>query len=151
MDADEIAFLEEPVHGIGQAAAHAEHRAVEIGARPQVRDGAQKLGGVAFFLQRIVLRRLAYQLERSRLHFPALAGGGRGDEFAAHLHRGAGAHLGDRLIAGNGGIGDDLEVAQAGAVVEFDKGKRLGIAAGADPPGHLELLTGFFALQDMLD
>ena len=39
------------------------------------------------------------------------------------------------LVAGDAGIGDDLEVAEAGAVVEFEKGKRLGVPAGADPAG----------------
>ena len=56
VDVDEIALLEEPVDGVGHAAADAEHRAVEVGARPEVGDAAQELGAVAFFLQRIVLR-----------------------------------------------------------------------------------------------
>ena len=80
-----------------------------------------------------------------------MTGGGGRHEFAVHFHRGAGAHLGDGLVAWDGGVGDDLEVAEAGAVIEFDKGKRLGVAAGADPTGHVEIVTGFAALQDMLE
>ena len=44
---DEIALLEELVDGVGQPAARAEHRAEQVRARTQVRDGAQELEACA--------------------------------------------------------------------------------------------------------
>ena len=59
VDVDEIPLVEKPVDREGHAAADAEHRAVEIGARPQMGDAAQELLAVAFLLQRIILRHAA--------------------------------------------------------------------------------------------
>ena len=55
------------------------------------------------------------------------------------------------LVAGNAGVGDDLEIAEAGAVVEFEKRERLRIPAGADPAGDVKIIGGFLAAQDVLD
>jgi hypothetical protein len=57
----------------------------------------------------------------------------RGDELAVHLDRGAGVGPGDVGVVGQGGVDDDLQPLEAGAVVEFDEREGLGIAAGADP------------------
>ena len=59
VDVDEIPLLEEPVDGIGHAAAGAEHRAIEVGAWPQMSDATQELGTVPFLLQGIVIGRAA--------------------------------------------------------------------------------------------
>src|SRR3712207_7822367 len=48
---NEIALLKEGVDRIGHSIPHAEHRAEEIRARPQVCDFAQELRRVAFLLQ----------------------------------------------------------------------------------------------------
>ena len=46
------------------------------------------------------------------------------------------------LVVGQLAVGDDLHVAVAGAVVELEKAEAaLGIAAGADPALHLDLLA----------
>ena len=85
------------------------------------------------------------------MHFPLLAGGRRGDQLPEHLHRGAGGHCGDVLIAGNAGVRDDLQVAEASAVVEFEKREGLRVAAGAHPAGDLQILQRLLPPQDMLD
>lgn len=48
-------------------------------------------------------------------------------------------------------IRDDLEIAGTGAVIEFEKGKRLGITAGADPACRVEIVTRLLAAQDVFD
>ena len=50
------------MHGVSHPAAHAEDRAVEIGARAEVGDGAEEFRAVALFLKRIILGNLAEQL-----------------------------------------------------------------------------------------
>jgi hypothetical protein len=59
MHVDKTALLEKLVDRIGHAAAHAEDRAIEIRARAKVGDAPEELGGVAFFLERIILRHTA--------------------------------------------------------------------------------------------
>ncbi len=56
VQAEEPPLPEETVHGEGGLRADPEKRAVLVGARPQVGDGAQKLVGVALLLQRVGLR-----------------------------------------------------------------------------------------------
>ena len=46
---------------------------------------------------------------------------------------GAGGHFGDVVVAGDAGIGNTLDVGQAGAVIHFQEGKLFGVTAGADP------------------
>ena len=84
---------EKAVHRVAHPAADAEHRAVEIGPRPQVGDAAKELGRVPLFLQRKVLRRLTQQADRRRLHLPRLLPALRRHQLALHRERGPGAHL----------------------------------------------------------
>ena len=115
----EPAFLEEVVDGVGQAAAHAEHGAEEVGARPQVRDGAQELGRVALLLQRVGLVGRAHDAERRGLDFPLLPAALGGDERPRDRDRGAGEQVAHGGVVGQRGVDDHLEVPEAGAVVEL--------------------------------
>ena len=106
---------------------------------------------MAFFLERVIFGCLAEQFQRGRLHFPKLPGGGGRDQFPAHFHRGTSVHFRNRLVAGDPRVGDDLEVSEAGAVVELEEGKRLGVPAGAHPACDVEVIGGFGAFEDVLD
>ena len=133
MDIDEVAALEELVDGEGQPAARAEHGAEEVRARTQVGDGAQEFQRVALLLQRVGGVRRADQFDPRRAQFPFLPLRRRGDQFALDDGRSAGGEVRDLVVAGRAGVHDHLEVGEAGAVVEFEEGKALGVAPRADP------------------
>ena len=126
-------FLIELVDGVGEPAADAEDSAEEVRARPQVGDLAEELHRVALFLERVGGVGLADHGEAGGDNLPFLAGALGLNELAAHLEGGAGVGLGDVRVVGQGGVGDDLDALEAGAVVELDEGEGLGVAAGADP------------------
>ena len=89
--------MEEPVDRLRQRVAHARHRADHVGARPQVRDLAQKLHRVRLRLDRIGVRILdpADDLDRVRLHLERLALAVRRHDRAGRLDRAAGGELED--------------------------------------------------------
>jgi hypothetical protein len=116
-----------------------------------VGDGSEEFGAVAFFLEWEVIGGFADEVDGGCMEFPFLALGWGWDEFAVDLDGGAGAHLGEVFAAGDADIGDDLEVSEAGSVVEFDEGECFGVAAGADPSGDVEVIAGFFAVEDVFD
>ncbi len=89
VDMDEAPLLKKTMHRVRHAAAHPEDIAKQVRARPQVRDGAQKLRCVPLFLKRISRVRPAHQAQLPRLHLPALAGRGRVHQGALHLDRGS--------------------------------------------------------------
>mmetsp|Transcript_41804 Transcript_41804/g.97891 ORF Transcript_41804/g.97891 Transcript_41804/m.97891 type:complete len:293 (+) Transcript_41804:864-1742(+) len=79
--------VEELVRRVCQRRAHACDGAEHVGARAQVSNRAEKLEGVALLLQGVgVCRALAHELQRRRLHFDHLPGGGRLDHLAVHRH-----------------------------------------------------------------
>ena len=86
---DEVALLEELMHRERQPAAHAEHGAVEIRARAQMRDGAQELLRVALLLQRIRRVRRPDQLDARGPQFPFLALRRGGHQLPLDHRRGA--------------------------------------------------------------
>ena len=55
------------------------------------------------------------------------------------------------ITTGNAYIGNDLQVGEAGTIVEFDEGKSFRITPGANPTGHTKFIRGLFPMQDMLD
>jgi hypothetical protein len=67
-----------------------------------------------------------------------------------HLDRGTGVGPGDLGIVGEGGVDDDLQALEAGAVVELDEREGLGIAAGADPALEEDGVGGAVALRASL-
>ena len=126
-------ILEKLVDRVGEAAAHAEDGAEQIGAGPQVSDFTQELQRVPFLLQRIGGVSFAKHGKRFRDDFPLLTAAFGLNKFAANLDRGTGIGAFDIGVIGQRGIDDDLHAFKAGAVVEFDKGKDLGVTAGAHP------------------
>ena len=133
MDVIETTVLEELVDGMGEPRAHAEQRAVFIGARPQVGDGAQELVGMPLLLQRVILGTGPDDRDAIGLDFPTLPAPGRGDEPAFYGNRRAGAEVFDLGIIAEPGLRDDLDASQARPVVKLKKRESLRVPAGPDP------------------
>ena len=110
-------------------------------------DGAQELYTVALLLQGIVRRGRALDRDLGRLKLKRLLGLGREHDLADDDERRADVLGGDLLIVGeNVRVHDDLQVAEAGAVVELDEAEGLEVADGlgpaADGHGHAAVMPG---------
>ena len=138
VDVDEAAVVEEAVNGLSRHRADAEGALEQVGARAQVRDGAQVLGRMALLLERVVDRAFAQHAQRLGLQLERLRHIGRDDQAALGLDGAAHGDLfGDfAVIIQAGFLHDDLQVSEAGAVVELDERKVLGFAHGTHPALH---------------
>ena len=151
VDVAEGFFLEKLVDGVSESAAYAEDGTEKIGAGAEVGDFAEKFEGVAFFLEWVSGIRFTEDFEFLGDDFPFLALTLRGDEFAADGDRCAGAGAGHGGVVGQGGVDDDLDALEAGAVVELDEGKGFGVAAGADPALEKDGVEGLRAGEGVFD
>ncbi len=151
MHVNKTAFLKELVDRKSEPAPDAKDAAEKVGARTQMSDLAQELRGVSLFLQRVTIIGRAHDLDGIGDHLPALSFALRCDERAAHhdgsardemLHRGV---IRERIFR------DDLQVPQAGAIVQFDEGKILRIAPSADPSLHQHSPDRLGAVQSVPD
>ena len=147
VDVGEAAALEELMHREGRSGAHAEGRVEEVRARAEMLDGAQELDAVALLLQGIVRRGRTLDRDLGRLELKRLLGLGREHDLADDDERRADVLGGDLLIVGeNVRVHDDLQVAEAGAVVELDEAEGLEVADGlgpaADGHGHAAVALG---------
>jgi hypothetical protein len=70
------------------------------------------------------------------LDFPLLSGTLAGDEAAFDLQGSASGHSGDVVVARDACVGDHLNPAEAGTVIQLKERKRLRIAPRADPSGE---------------
>ena len=140
LDIDEAPALEELVNGVGRHGADAEGGGKQIGAGPQVLDGAQELHAVALLLQGIVGGGLTLHLDGVGLDLQRLLGvrcqhyGAADDQGRAHVLRG------DLLIIGQllGGH-DHLQIPEAGAVIQLDEAEGLHVADGTRPAADGDL------------
>ena len=114
-------------------------------------DGAQELRRVALLLQRIVVRPSPISSQRVACSSHFCPAAGEGTSLPATTTEAPVVIFAISLGAGHAGVDHDLEVGQAGAVVEFEEGKALGVAPGADPAGDVEIVTGFLAAENVLD
>lgn len=151
VDVVEISLAEEVVDGVAHGAAQAEHGAIEIGARAEVSDGAEEFGAVAFFLEWVIGGGGAEEGNFSRVEFPRLGGALGGEPFAVDGDGGAGGHLREMLGAGRACVDDDLEVLEAGAVVEFEEGECFIVAASAHPARDAGGGVGLIGLEPFAD
>ena len=113
VDVNEVAFIEETMHRIGKAAAHAEDGAVEVRAGTKVSDGAKKFGRVTFFLKGEIVGRFAHELHHGGANFPALASSGTLDKFSEDAHGGTGRYFRNEFRSGNALIDDRLDPLEA--------------------------------------
>ena len=75
-------------------------------------------------------------------HLGGLSLGRRGADFAADADAAADAEMEDLvLVVGQLAVGDDLNVAEAGAVIDFEEAEAPLVAAGADPSLELDVLA----------
>ena len=140
VDIDEAPVLEEAVDGVGRHAPHPEGGGEQVGAGPQVGDGAQVLHAVALFLEGVLGGGGALHCHGGGLHLQGLLGL-RGEYHSAGDGQGR-AHVlsGDLPVVVQGaGVQDDLQVLEAGAVVELHEAEGLHIPDGAGPAGHEHL------------
>ena len=142
MDVDEAALLEELVDGERNQAADTENGLEGVGARAQMRDGAQILHGVALGLDGKVRRGRAFDIDLLCLKLKRLLGVGRQDERTGHDHGGADVQLGDLGEIRKLGAVDDLHLREKRAVGQVDEAEVLAGAQIAHPAADLDLLTG---------
>ena len=134
VDVDEAAALEKLMHGVGGSGADAEGGGEEIRARTQMLDRAQILDAVALFLQRIVRRGRALDLDGDGFELKRLLGVRREHDGASGDERRADILRADLLIIGKlVRVQNNLQVAEAGAVVELDEAEGLHVADGPCP------------------
>ena len=127
--------------GEGDQGTDPEYRGKGIGPDAQMGDRAQILKAVALFLQGIVGRGSALDLDLLSLHFKGLFGTGRRDDGTGRQDRGADIQFGYgreilQLFAVN-----DLQGLEAGTVIEHDKSDRLGVTVVSDPAAGCDLFA----------
>ena len=117
-------------------------------------DGAEVLEGRPLLLDRVGFRIApAVDGELGRLDFGRLPLGGRLEHLAFDADAATDIELFDvGFVVGEIGVGDDLHVAEAGAVVEFDEAEAaFGVAAGADPALQEDLFADAFLKASLCD
>ena len=120
--------------GVGGHAPHPEGGGEQVGPGPQVLDGAQVLHAVAFLLEGVLRGGGALHRDGGGLDLQGLLGLRR-EGHGAGDHQGR-AHVlgGDLLIVVQGvGVHDDLQVFEAGAVVQLDEAEGFHVPDGAGP------------------
>ena len=142
---DKALLLEEAVDGVGRGAAHPESRREGVGAGAQMGHGAQKLHGVALFLQGILRRADAQQLHAVGVDLQRLLRAGGQHHAAHHAHAGAHAGLGPVLVIFQlGGLEHHLQVLEAGAVAQLNEADVFRVPHGFGPAanGHHSAVGG---------
>ena len=136
VDVDKALLLEEAVDGGSRDRANAEHGAEQVGARAQVLLGAQELDGCALLLQRVIRGARALDLDGSGRNLERLGRIGGQLDGAGANECGRDVLMGDLVVVVEClAVHDDLQVAEAAAVVERNKAKVLHVADGLDPAG----------------
>ena len=134
LEVEEAAPLEELVDGECHRVADAGDGAEGVSAGAQVGVFAEELQGVAFLLQRVVFGvGGAEEFQGSGGDFVALAASGGFLEASGGADAATGVEAADEGVVGGGGVKDDLEVGEGGAVVDVDEGDAAGGADGFDP------------------
>ena len=142
-------FLEILMDRIADAVPHPGDRAEGVRPRPEMGDGPQELERMAFLLQRIRFG-VGDAIDEDVFgeHFGRLSLARRGADFALDANARADGELFDfRLVVRQRGLGDDLNVAEAGAVVQFDEAEpAFRVPPGADPTLNNDILADRFGL-----
>ena len=142
MNVEKALLLKEVVDRAANAIADPCYRSKRVGARPEVGQRSQEFEGMSLLLQRIGLRiGPAVDNDLSRVHFGFLSLRRRLPNFARDGNAATGSQMLDlRLVVGQGRLGDDLNVAEARAIVQLEKAEAaLGVAAGPHPAVQLNL------------
>ena len=137
VDVEEAALLEELVDRVADAVPHPGDGAEGVGARPQMGDRAQELERVALSSARDRCPTSAMPWTVTAVAWTSVACPLPGEAFTRPVTRDAAAGrkaLDLRLVVRQAAFGDHLDVAEAGAVVDFQEAEAgLRVAAGADP------------------
>ncbi|KKK62440.1 hypothetical protein LCGC14_3004300 [marine sediment metagenome] len=136
VDVEEPFLLEKLVDRVADTVPHSGNGPESVGARPQVGDGTKKLERMSLLLQRIALDvGQAVDDYLLGLDLGRLPLAGRLFDQSDHADATAGRELFDfRLVVFQFGVGDDLDIVEAGAVVELDEAEAgLAVAARTNP------------------
>jgi hypothetical protein len=136
VDVEEPLVLEEVVDRAANAVANPHDGAHGVGARAEVGPFAELFERVPLFLQRVLFGigpAVDGHLRGVDLGGLLLAAGGF--HFATNGDAAAGREMFDfGLVVRQVLVGDDLDIGEAGAVVDFEEAEAaFGVAAGADP------------------
>ena len=122
--------------------ADTEHSAEQVGARAQVLLGAQELDGGTLLLQRVIRGADALDLDGGSRKLEGLGRIGGQLNGAAADEGGRDVLMGDLVVVVERlAVHDDLQVAEAAAVVERNEAKVLHVADGLDPAGDGDSLA----------
>ena len=136
VDVGKAALIKKFVDRVGTDRANAEHRLKGVGAGAEVGNGAEKLQGMPFFLERVIWGGRAFQSDLRGVDFIGLLGLRREDNLAGNNDGRADVVAGYVFIIGDfGGLKDHLQVFEAAAVVQLDKTQGFGVPDGLDPAG----------------
>ena len=131
-------FVEIFVNGVSKLVTNCKKSLKIAGANTKVRNGAQELGGVALFLQRIIRGAGAKHGKAFAGNFIAVAL--RCNQGAANAKGGA-RHCGILQINFRFLINDNLNVCKAGAIVKLDKGNVFRISCRSYPAANGNLFA----------
>src|SRR4029453_1156531 len=113
-------------------------------------DFAQEFRRMSLFLERIAIVGSSYDLDFVRNQLPFLSFTLRGDQRATDGDRCSSCEPLNRGVIRQRVLRDNLKTAQGRAVIQLDKRKILGIAAGPHPALHLNRIDWRGALQSVL-
>ena len=137
VDPEKAVVVEEPVDRLRQCVPHARRGCDHVGARPQMRDLAQKFHSVRLRLDRVSIRVLdpANHPDRARLHLERLALGRRRHDRPGRLDRATGGDFQDFIAVIRQRLGrDDLQRMKRRAVGDMqERNAGFGVAPGAHP------------------
>ncbi len=118
-------------------------RAEGVGARAQMRNGAQEFQRVAFLLKRIIRSGWSLHPDFGSVDLKGLFCLWRQHQISGHRKRGTHVLPGDlpeifHLVL----LKDDLDALKTASVVQVDESQRLGITYAAHPSAHRERRIG---------
>src|SRR4030095_2287885 len=113
-------------------------------------DFAQKFRRMSLFLERIAIVGSSYDLDFVRNQLPFLSFTLRRDQRATDGDRCSSCEPLNREVIRQRILRDNLKIAQGRAVIQLDKRKIFGIAAGPHPALHLNRIDWRGALQSIL-
>ena len=133
MNITKAAFVEKFVNRIGQLGTNTESGAVFVGTRPQMGNTAQIFVGMFFLLQRITVVGQSVNFDPIGLNFIFLVAALRCHQSTAYRNRRTGREFFDIFVIGQIIAGNDLNILQTGAVIDFDKRKIFGVTTRSYP------------------
>ena len=143
MGIDKAAAVKKLMDGKRAGGTHPEHRAEGIGAGAQMGNRAQIFHRMALFLERVIRRGRALDLNRLRVQLTGLLGLRRQQKLTGHTKRRADILPAKLIVICELRLfRHNLQIAQTAPVVELHKAQTLGFAQSAHPAAYPDRLSG---------